>query len=418
MTRPVPRSTTPPPRRATRRYWATGAASVALVLATASAGCRRRNSTGVEVIPSSDSAPVRVATATAQARSLPQTLSVTGTLVPDQQSEVTPIVAGRVMEVLVERGSVVTAGQPLLRLRDVDYRSSLALANSSLQQARARLGIDGTGRFDPNTAPEVRAAHANMEIAEDGLRRAQQLAQSGSTSDQDLRRMTAQAAAAREQYQSALNSVRSSYFTLQGARTSLDQARRNVGDSIVRAPFSGEIAERRANVGEFVTTQRAVVTLVRTNPLRIELQIPQERIPFVERGQGVDVRVDAFPDRAFPATIRYISAAVRLDTRALVVEAVVPNDDQRLRPGLFATARISLGRTQPAVAVPASSVLTEAGSHRVFVVNAGRVQERVVVVAERGPQDWLITNGVQPGEQVATDHLDRLADGARVETGP
>jgi RND family efflux transporter MFP subunit len=323
------------------------------------------------------------------------------------------------MEVMVERGAVVRAGQALMRLRDVDYRTSLTLAQASLAQARARLGLmAGAGAFDAEAAPEVRAARANLDLAEDALRRAQQLAQTGSTSDQDLRRATSQAAAAREQYQGALNNMRAAYYALQSARAATEQARRNVTDAIVRAPFDGEIAERRANVGEYVTPQRAVVTLVRTSPLRLELQIPQDRIPYVQRGQTVDVAVDAFPNRPLHGTIRYLSAAVRSDNRSLVAEAVVPNEDGTLRPGLFVTARIRLGRTQNAVAVPRDSVLRESGSNRVFVVAHGRVQERVVTVADRGATEWLVTQGVEAGETVATEHLDRLADGARVETRP
>jgi RND family efflux transporter MFP subunit len=290
-------------------------------------------------------------------------------------------------------------------------------ASAQMAQARARLGItDGNeAHFDPEQTAEVRSARANRDVAEDAVRRARQLAQTGAMSPQDLERAEAQAAAAREQYNTALNSMRSAYYQYQSARIQVEQTRRNVADSIVRAPFDGEIAERRANVGEYVTPQRPVVTLVRTDPLRLELQIPQERVPFVQRGQQVEVRVDAWPNRTFQGTIRYISAAVRQDTRALVAEAIVPNTDGALRPGLFVTARVALEGRQPAVAVPASAVLSEAGTHRVFVIENGRAQERVVTVAERSPEQVLITRGVNANERVAIDHLDQLADGARVQ---
>lgn len=378
--------------------------------------CRSSSSTAAPVLTAAnDAPPVRVAVATAQARRLPRTLALTGTLVGDQQSDLTPLVAGRVVQVLVERGAVVRAGQPLVRLRDVDYRSSAAAASAALQQARARLGITDGTPFDPEQTPEVRAARANRDLAEDALRRAQQLAQSGAMSDQDLQRLNAQATAAREQYNSALNAARSAYFAYLNARVAVEQTRRAVADSIVRAPFDGEIAERRVNVGEYVTPQRPILTLVRTDPLRIELQVPQERIPYVQRGQQVEIRVDAWPDRVFYGTLRYISAAVRPDTRSLIAEAVVPNPEGTLRPGLFVTARVHLGGEQPVVAVPARAVLSEAGTHRVFVIQGGVVQERVVTIADRNEQEVLLARGVQAGEQVAIEHLDRLSDGARVQ---
>jgi membrane fusion protein (multidrug efflux system) len=360
-------------------------------------------------------APVRVTLATAQARQVPDVLSATGTLVPDQQSQVTALVPGRVTAVLVERGAQVREGDAMLRLRDTDYRANAATATAAVGQARARLGLDGTsGRFDPEAAAEVRAAAAQRDIADDGLRRAEQLHTSGSMSDAEYQRVLLQATAAREQHRSAVNGTRASYFAYQQAREVLATAQRSVADSVVRAPFSGEVAERTANVGEYVTAQRAVVTLVKIDPLRMEIQIPQERFAQVRPDQAVEVRVDAWPDRVFRGTLRYISAAVRTDTRALVAEAVIPNAERVLRPGLFATARIALGTQRAAVAIPARAVLSEAGTSRVFVVVNGRAQARVVSVLERQGDDVLIERGIAPGERLATDNLPRLGDGVAV----
>ncbi len=160
-------------------------------------------------------------------------------------------------------------------------------------------------------------------------------------SDADFQRASMQATAAREQYRSAVNGMRGAYAGYQQAQAVATQASRALQDSTIRAPFAGEIAERKINIGEYVTPQRAVVTLVRTDPLRMEIQIPQERIADVHRDQTVEVRVDAWHDRIFPGTVRYISASVRADSRSLIVEALVPNADGALRPGLFATARIA-----------------------------------------------------------------------------
>lgn len=366
-------------------------------------------------VTAENAAPVRVTLATATARQVPDVLSATGTLVPDQQSQVTALVPGRVTAVLVERGSQVREGEPMLRLRDTDYRTNAATASAVVSQARSRLGLDeSNGRFDPTATAEVRAAAAQRDLAEDGLRRAEQLHTGGSMSDSEYQRTLLQATAAREQYRSAVNGTRASYFAYQQARETLASAQRSVADSVVRAPFSGEVAERMANVGEYVTAQRAVVNLVKTDPLRMEIQVPQERFAQVRPDQAVDVRVDAWPERTFRGTLRYISAAVRTDTRALVAEAVIPNADHVLRPGLFATARISLGTQRAAVVLPARAVLTEAGTSRVFVVTNGRVQARVVSVTERNGDEVLVERGVAAGERVATDNLSRLGDGVAV----
>ncbi len=359
--------------------------------------------------------PVHITLATAEARQVPDVLQATGTLVPDQQSQVTALVPGRVTAVLVERGAQVREGDPMLRLRDTDYRTNAATASAVASQARSRLGLDeSNGRFDPAATAEVRAAAAQRDLADDGLRRAEQLHTGGSMSDSDYQRALLQATAAREQYRSALNGTRASYFAYQQARETLASAQRSVADSVVRAPFSGEVAERMANVGEYVTAQRAVVNLVKIDPLRMEIQVPQERFAQVRPDQAVDVRVDAWPDRVFRGTLRYISAAVRTDTRALVAEAVIPNTDRVLRPGLFATARIALGTQRSLVAIPSRAVLSEAGTSRVFVVINNRVQTRVVSVTERRGEEVIVERGVAAGERVATDNLSRLGDGVAV----
>ncbi len=389
--------------------------SVLALAALPLSACKKPDAAGAQPsVTAENTPPVRVTLATAEARQVPDVLSATGTLVPDQQSQVTALVPGRVTAVLVERGSQVREGDAMLRLRDTDYRTNAATASAVVSQARSRLGLDGNDRFDAEATAEVRAAAAQRDLAEDGLRRAEQLHTGGSMSDSDYQRALLQATAAREQYRSAVNGTRASYFAYQQARETLASAQRSVADSVVRAPFSGEVAERMANVGEYVTAQRAVVNLVKVDPLRMEIQVPQERFAQVRPDQTVEVRVDAWPERTFRGTLRYISAAVRTDTRALVAEAVIPNADRVLRPGLFATARIALGTQRALVAIPARAVLSEAGTSRVFVVINNRVQARVVSVTERRGEEVIVERGVAAGERVATDNLSRLGDGVAV----
>lgn len=380
---------------------------------------------------------VEVTAATAETRTVPDVLELTGTLSADEESRVTPLVPGRVSEVLVERGQRVHRGEPLVRLRTSDYRLAAESAEAALSQARARLGIERgeASRFRAEDLPDVKAADANRQLAEDALARAERLADTGAISQADLEGARQRAAAAREQHASALDSARSAYFALQNARVALDRARRNLADSTVSAPFDGEVAERHVSVGEFVSPQQPVVTLVRSDPLRLELAVPQERIGDVHRGQRVEVHVDAYPDRTFEGTVRFVGATVRADTRALTIEAVVPNppaggedeavdeagDDEAeadgdglLRPGLFATARLVLGGEREVVAVPARAVRSEAGVHRVFTIADGQVREHVVSIAERTDDEVLLAGGIEGGAKVATDRLDTLSDGMDV----
>lgn len=374
--------------------------------------CKKPEASGPTIEATDDTKPIKVSTVTATARSVPQSMQTTGSLFADQQSELTPVVQGRVVEVLVERGNKVKANDPIMRLRDVDYRTAIDSAEAMLSQARARLGGSG----NPAAAPEVRAAAANRDQAEDQLQRMEQLAQSGAVSDADLQRARAGARAAREQYNAALNGVRAAMQGLRVSQVSLDSSRRNLDETTVRAPFDGEIAERRANVGEFATPQRSIALLVKTNPLRLELLVPQEKIALVKAGQKVDIRTEAYPNEVFLGTVKYLSPVVRTDTRAMVVEATVPNDAEKLHPGMFVTGRVQLEQSINAVVVPATSVLTDAGVSRLFVVNNNVAEERVVTVLDRNEKEVVISRGLSANERVADgESIALLFDGARVE---
>ena len=149
-----------------------------------------------------------------------------------------------------------------------------------------------------------------------------------------------------------------------------------MSDTAVRAPFAGLVAERAVSVGDYVTKGMRVATVVSIDPLRVELTIPEQTIAQIKVGQPVRLTVDAYPGETFPATVRFVSPAVRADQPALTVEAVAPNKDGRLKPGLFATALIHQGSPAPALTVPISGIDAVTG-------------ERVDAVT-LGPFDWAL----------------------------
>ena len=109
-----------------------------------------------------------------------------------------------------------------------------------------------------------------------------------------------------------------------------------------------------------------------------------------------------------------MSPSVNADSRALTIEAVVPNPEGKLKPGFFATARLEEAGAAPGILVPASAVRTVAGTARVFVVGGDRVEERIVTTGQVEGERIEITDGVKAGERVATSEVDRLVDGLRV----
>jgi RND family efflux transporter MFP subunit len=199
----------------------------------------------------------------------------------------------------------------------------------------------------------------------------------------------------------------------------MTMARKALADAVVRAPFDGIVDERLVSVGDYVIRGTKVASVMRTTPLRVELTVPGQYLSSIAAGRSVSLEVDAYPDKTFTGQVRYVSPAVRVDSRALVIEAVVPNESGELKPGLFATARIEQANRTPAVLVPASAIRTDAGVARVFLVSKeGTAEERIVTTGQTVDGQIELTSGIKAGDTVATSNVDRIADGVRITRGP
>ena len=189
-----------------------------------------------------------------------------------------------------------------------------------------------------------------------------------------------------------------------------------MADTAVRAPFAGLVAERAVSVGDYVTKGMRVATVVSVDPLRVELTVPEQAVAAIKVGQRVRLTVDAYPNEEFLATIKFVSPALRVDQRALTVEAVANNRDGRLKPGLFATALIRQGEPAPALTVAEGAIETISGTSRVYVIKDGRAEERIVTVGEKVGEHVEITSGLSKGDLVVAEPRGRIVDGTAVKT--
>src|SRR6185503_2742680 len=337
-------------------------------------------------------AAVEVTTAAAIKRELPTFFEATGSLAGDQQTDVAPQTSGKVIAVGVDIGSRVQRGQMLVRLDDAELKlrveqavAQLGQTKASVRQAEEKIGLRPGQAFDPNRVAEVAAAKVAFDLAEKNLRRAEKLIESGDVSREFYDEQRARRDQLREQYDVALAQARQNYAAIEVARTNvanaeaqLGLARRNLSYAIIPAPIDGYVSERTADLGEYVSPQQKVATIVRTNPLRIRIDIPEQAIPEVQVGQSVSITTSAWPDRNFSGRIARIAPNVSSTSRTLTVEAEIENSSGALRPGQFATVRILQERAEPAVLIPARSVVTEAGVSRVYVIKNGHAEQRLV----------------------------------------
>jgi membrane fusion protein (multidrug efflux system) len=258
-------------------------------------------------------------------------------------------------------------------------------------------------------------AKASLDLAEAEFNRMRSLVDQKVISQSEFDQRRTQLEAARQNYQAAQNLADQSYRSLEAARARVALARKAVSDTSVRAPLTGLVAERVVSVGDYVTKGAKVATVVRIDPLRVELTVPEQHVSLVKVGQQVRLTVDAYPGEEFAATIKFVSPALRSDQRALTVEGVAANADGRLKPGFFATALVRQPDAAPALLVPGSAVETIAGTSRVYTVKDNKIDERIVTLGEKVNDKVELTSGVAKGDVVATEPKGRLSDGQQVK---
>ncbi len=400
-----------------------------LALGAISCGGSKANVRKEETAGPAQPVVVDVTTASAIVRELPRFFEATGSLTGDQQTDVAPSVAGKVVTIGVDLGSYVKRGQMILRLDDVDakLRVEQAMAQveqfkAALRQAEEKVGVRPGQSFDPNKVPEVANARVALELAEKNLRRAEKLIESGDVSKSLYDQQKAQRDQLKQVYESAVSLARQNFAAVATARANvanaesqLGLARRSLSYSLVFSPIDGFVTDRTADLGEYVSPTTKVATVVRINPLRVRIDIPEQAIPSVAVGQSVSVTTSAWPDKNFSGRVARISPNVTPSSRTLTVEAEIENNSGALKPGQFATVRILQSRAEPAVLVPSRAVRTESGVSRVFVIKDGRASERVVQIGQSEGDLIEIKGGVAADEIVATSNIELLSDGTAVK---
>jgi RND family efflux transporter MFP subunit len=402
---------------------------------------------------------VEVTTAPAVVRQIPTYFEATGNLASDAQTDVAPTVGGKIVEVNFDVGSYINKGDVLIRLdpRDAQIRLEQAQAQveqqrravqqaeaaveqsiAGLRQTQVRLGITDGEVFNINDFSQVKTIRAQLELAEKELARTTRLLETGDVSraiyDQrksqrdallgqldEARSNAAVAIKAIDTARAAVNTARTNVQQARAAvataETQVDQARKAVNDTIVFAPISGFIAERNSDVGEYITPNTPnskVATIVRTAVLRLRIDVPEQSIGKVSVGQGISAQVSAYPDRNFAGTIARILPSLNATSRTLTVEAEVENSGGLLKPGQFATVRITQSNPVPAVMVPTSAVRAEGDINKVFVIKDGVATERLVQLGFLENDMIEVKQGVQENETVAISNVDKLGDGVIV----
>jgi RND family efflux transporter MFP subunit len=321
--------------------------------------------------------PVAVSLVKVEVRSMPRYLRTTGELKAAQDSDVAADATGKVLTAPIERGSEVTEGDTLVTLDDRSTKFSLAEAEATVESAKAQLALSKT------------------EVI-----RNEPLVKAKATSQTEFLRLEANRDAAQA--------------SLAAAEARRDLAKRNLSNMVISAPFSGIIAERVVDPGEYVRVGSEVARLVSLDWLRLQLTIPEAAAGHVHEGQIVTFVVAAWSQKTFTGEVKYIGAAVRENTRDLLIEARVDNADRKLKPGMFAEGKIALSEAK-VTAVPDTAVRISGKRRSIFLIDGGHASEVLVELGESN-KGWVeIINSLKPADAVIDSPPKTLRDGDLVK---
>lgn len=333
-----------------------------------------------------------------------------GYVVARTKAAVSAKIAGRLATLAVSEGSFVRRGEVLARLENADYAAAVAQAEAELASARATLielqaDRDQLSR-DFTRVRDVRAEHPNLvspqdvETAESRLR-------------QGEARVEAQAA------------------RVEAAAASRRLAEANLENTLIRAPFTGTVLRKEAEVGEVVApsvggglTRGAVVTMADLTTLEVEVDVNEAYIARVRGGQGTRITLDAYPDTAFQGRVRQVVPTADRQRATVQVKVAILDHDPRILSEMGAKVEFldavstATGTEARRVVVPAVAVRSENGRSVVWIVREGRLERRDVDAAPVSGNLREIRSGLAGGEQLLAGGLESPREGQRVRVRP
>lgn len=340
-------------------------AALALTMMGACSGNEKKDTASQEATPV-------VKTMLVNEREVNQVGNYTATVEPELINNISSSSMNRIKQIFVDEGMRVSKGQKLVVMDDVNTTSY-------------RLQLDN--------------AKANLRNVEVDYKRAQELLKIGGGTKQQVDQMEVQLINARN------------------AVASAERALRNVSENtVLTSPISGVVTARNYDPGD-MTGSLPILTVARTQPVKIVINISESELAKVRRGMPAIVTFDTYGDEIFNGTVTLISPTVDNASRTFGAEVTLPNGDGRILPGMFGRVELSLG-TARRVVVPDKAVVKQQGSgnHYVYVYNPdGTVSYNKVELGQRLGDSYELISGVEPGSTVVVSGQSRLANGVKVK---
>ncbi|HEX5004143.1 MAG TPA: efflux RND transporter periplasmic adaptor subunit [Gemmatimonadales bacterium] len=401
----IDREAPPPPRRLNPRILILAAVAIGVVGALV-AFLRGGSAVPVEAVVAenlsgSAGAPASGATV----------VTANGYVVAQTRAAVSAKVAGRLAMLSVDGGSVVKRGEVIARLENADYQAAVSEQEANLAVSRANL-IEAESERDQSSRDytrvhEIRAANPNLISAQDEE-------------------------AARSRMEQADARARASRARVDAAEASLRFAQVNLENTFIRAPFSGTVLRKEAEVGEVVApsvggglTRGAVVTMADLQTLEVEVDVNEAYIGRVHHGQAARITLDAYPDTAFRGSVRQVVPTADRQRATVQVKVGILDRDPRILPEMGARVDFEAppaaadttgsATAPPRFRLPVAAVRDQNGTTVVWLIRNGRLEPRPVDAGPASAGFREVRSGLTGGELVLTGGVESPKAGMKVQ---
>lgn len=345
-------------------------AAAVLIPVWAATGCGKKESPPAERV-------INVHVQTVEKKSLRPFVEAIGSLKAYEEVVASSQVEGLLSRVHADEGTPVTRGKILADVDDTDYRLEVKRAEAALRQTEATLA---------NTRVEYRR--------KDALFREQLVTQ--------------------QQYDDVTTRQALAEAEVERAKAALELSRERLAKTRIRSPLQGYVREKKVSAGDYVRNGTPLFSIIQVDPLKLLFTVTEKDVGKLRVGQSVLFRVDSMPGRDFAAKVRIIYPSLEEKTRTLQVEALAPNRDALLKPGLFSRVILFTGEARDMLLVPITSILYEADTMKVFLAEGDRARERKVKLGGKYGERIEITEGLKGGEVVVTAGQNNLAEGVKI----
>ncbi|MCQ2095657.1 MAG: efflux RND transporter periplasmic adaptor subunit [Bacteroidaceae bacterium] len=276
--------------------------------------------------------------------------TTTGLILPDEEVDLSFETSGKITSISFKEGSVVRKGQLLAKVNDRPLQAQLRQLQTKISLARNR------------------------------VYRQEQLLRNE--------------AASREAYEEATTEL----ATLEAE---IEAVKVNIGLTELRAPFDGVLGLRQVSVGAYATPSLVVAKLTKITPLKIEFSVPERYANDIRNGQGLEFTVDGFLD-AFQAKVYAVESAVDKEQHVFTARALYPNSGRELKPGQYASIRLTRQELSDALVVPAEAIVPEMGIDKVFCYRGGKAVPVDVKAGIRTDAEVQVLSGLEVGDTIIT----------------